>query len=246
MKKRLQTILAHAGVSSRRGAEELINSGRVKVNGRAVREKGFRVDPREQVISVDGRVLRLEEKHYYLFNKPGNVISTASDTHGRKKVTDYFRGIRARLYPVGRLDKDTTGAMLVTNDGELAHRLTHPSFEVDKEYRVTADKRLRPGALRRLREGVIIDGKKTSPCEVKFVRKQAEGFLYSVIIHEGRKRQVRRMFEAGGSGVLRLKRVRYAGLSLGRLKEGEYRELTEREMGVLSRSVKGKLADKGI
>jgi 23S rRNA pseudouridine2605 synthase len=240
MKKRLQTILAHAGVSSRRGAEDLIAAGRVKVDGRTVTEKGLRVDPEENEIFVDGKGLPQEKKHYFLFNKPKNVISTVSDTHGRKKVTDYFRNIKARLYPVGRLDKDTTGILLVTNDGGLAHRLTHPSFEIDKEYMALVKPRLSPESLRKLREGLRIEGKMTHPCSVEFRGDDAKGCSYKIIIHEGRKRQIRYMFKAVGSRVIELKRVRYAGLALGRLKEGESRELTEREVEHLRRLGKQK------
>ena len=134
MSKRLQTVLAHAGVASRRHAAELIESGSVKVNGKTVTEKGYRVDPDVHEILVDGRPIRKEEKKvYFLFHKPRDVISTVSDTHGRKKVTDFFKHVKARLYPVGRLDKDTTGLLLITNDGQVTHKLAHPSFEIDKE-----------------------------------------------------------------------------------------------------------------
>ncbi|MGB2601181.1 MAG: pseudouridine synthase, partial [Candidatus Omnitrophota bacterium] len=155
MKKRLQNVLAHAGIASRRRAAQLIENGKVKVDGKVVTEKGHRIDPEEHKILIDGRPLPKEEKKYYfLFNKPENVISTVSDTHDRKKVTDYFKKIKARLYPVGRLDKDTTGLLVVTNDGTLTHRLAHPSFEIEKEYRVTITGYLSQKDSKRLERGI--------------------------------------------------------------------------------------------
>lgn len=231
MKKRLQTVLAYAGVASRRQSAKLIEEGYVRVDGQTVTEKGMRVDPGKQVVLVNGRPLPGEEKkHYFLFNKPGDVISTAKDTHGRKKVTDFFKSVKARLYPVGRLDKDTTGALIMTNDGSLAHKLAHPSFEVDKEYRVTVRESASAEDTRRIEKGVELDGRNTVPCSVELVKKGPKGAVYSIKLHEGRKRQIRRMFEAVGSAVVKLERVRYAGLTLKGLKQGEFRELTEREI----------------
>ncbi|RKY43161.1 MAG: pseudouridine synthase [Candidatus Makaraimicrobium thalassicum] len=232
--KRLQSILAHAGVASRRHAAEFIANGRVKVDGRSVTEKGLRIDPAKHEILVDGRALPKEEKKYYfLFNKPGNVISTVRDTHGRKKVTDYFKEINARLYPVGRLDKDTTGALIMTNDGKLAHRLAHPGFEIEKEYRVTVSRCVSRDDIRKIGKGIEVEGKITAPCEIKLVKKDLKAAVYRVKLHEGRKRQVRRMFEAAGAVVTGLKRSRYAGLTLRGLKQGEFRPLTEKEVARL-------------
>ena len=154
MKKRLQTILSHAGAASRRSAVELIESGVVKVDGRKVTERGFRADPEEQEISVNGRKLSAEKKYYFIFNKPKNVISTAKDTHERRKVTDYFEGVKARLYPVGRLDRDTTGLLVVTNDGELAYRLMHPKFEIEKEYLVTIKPCVDNADIKKIEKGI--------------------------------------------------------------------------------------------
>ncbi len=224
-------MLAHAGVASRRRAAELIESGMVTVDGRPVIEKGFRLDPDRHEILVNGRPLPKEEKKYYfLFNKPKNVISTVTDTHGRKKVVDYFKGISARLYPVGRLDKDTTGILIITNDGKFAHALAHPGFEIEKEYTVTVEPPVPAKETRKLERGVEIEGKVTAPCEIKPGKKTPKGAIYRVKLHEGRKRQIRLMFEAAGAKVVALKRTRYAGLTLRGLKEGEYRELSEKEL----------------
>ncbi|MFH1552575.1 MAG: pseudouridine synthase [Candidatus Omnitrophota bacterium] len=234
MEKRLQTVLAHAGVASRRHAAELIESGKVQVDGRSVTEKGFRIDPQKHEILVNGRPIPTEEKKYYfLFNKPKNVISTVSDTRGRKKVTDFFKDINARLYPVGRLDKDTTGIIVITNDGEMAHKLAHPRFQTEKAYRVDVEPCVSIEDIRRIERGIELDGKVTAPCRIKLLNKSKERAVYRVHLREGRKRQIRRMFEAVGARVMELKRVRYAGLTLGRLQEGEFRNLTEKEVDSL-------------
>ena len=152
-----------------------------------------------------------------------------------KKVTDFFKTIDARLYPVGRLDKDTTGAMVITNDGKLAHKLAHPSFEIDKEYIAAVEGEIRRDDIKKITGGIKLDGKKTSGCEIIKVKKGLKLAVYRLRLHEGRKRQIRRMFEAAGGKVVELKRVKYAGLTLGRLREGEYRELADKEVERLMR-----------
>ncbi|MFH1309615.1 MAG: pseudouridine synthase [Candidatus Omnitrophota bacterium] len=237
MKQRLQTVIACAGIASRRASAKLVEEGKVKVDGKVVFEKGFRVDLDKNKIYVNGKLLpQKEKKYYFLFHKPKNVISTARDTHNRKIITDFFKDIQARLYPVGRLDRDTTGAIIVTNDGPLAHKLMHPSFEVEKEYMVLVKEALSSKALKELRMGVKLDEKLTSPCRIKEYKTEkdkvflSKGTIYCINLHEGRNRQIRRMFETCGTRVLELKRVRYAGLSLKGVKQGEYRELTEAEV----------------
>jgi pseudouridine synthase len=231
MKKRLQTVLAHAGIASRRKAAEMISEGRVTVNGKKVLEKGYRADPCKDIVKVDGKAIEPEiQKYYYVLNKPEDVISTVKDTHGRRKVADLFTGIDARLYPVGRLDKDTTGVLIVTNDGYLTNRLSHPSSEVKKEYLVVCDNRLSPSDIRGLEKGVPLDGKKTSPCSVSAFGGADGEFFYRIVIHEGRKRQIKRMFAAKGARVLRLHRSSYAGVKVSGLKKGSYRRLTGREL----------------
>lgn len=239
MKERLQTVLSHGGVASRRHAAEVIEAGKVAVDGVVVTERGFRVDPAEHEITVNGRPLSgTEAKFYFLFNKPKDVITTVTDTHGRRKVLDYFSGVKARLFPVGRLDKDTTGILIVTNDGELAHTLSHPSFEVEKEYEALVWAELPSRDIVRLERGVMLEEGKTAPCKIRLMGTGPRGATYRVVLHEGRKRQVRRMFDAVGSRVKELKRVRYAWLTLGKLREGEYRSLTAREVHALKERAK--------
>ena len=238
MKKRLQTVLSHAGVASRRHAVKLIEDGKVEVDGRPVTEKGFRVDPDKHEILVNGRPVHREKKYYFLLNKPKNVISTARDTHSRKKVTDLFKKVKARLYPVGRLDKDTTGIILVTNDGDLAHRMMHPRFEIEKEYMVTVEGALTQAGLRKIERGIKLDAKVTAPCNIEPIGKGKESAVFKVKLHEGKKRQIKRMFEEVGGRVTELKRVKYAGLTLGKLEEGQHRELSDQEVEKLKTLVK--------
>ncbi|MBD3296746.1 MAG: pseudouridine synthase [Candidatus Omnitrophica bacterium] len=234
MEKRLQNILAEAGVASRRASAELIESFQVKVDGKVVTRKGLRPDPGEHDITVSGKPLpERQKKRYFLLYKPPGMISTAKDTHGRDKILDLFRGIEQRLYPVGRLDKDTTGIILVTNDGKFANRLAHPRYEINKEYVVSVKRRLNSRDRKTLEKGVELDGKRTSPCSISFIKKEGDLCSYSINIHEGRKRQVRRMFASLGLKVHALKRTGYAGLTLKGLKPGEYRELTREEVSRL-------------
>ena len=224
---RLAKHLAHAGVASRRAAERLIFDGRVAVAGRTVTDPATDVDG-SQPITVDGRPVGAAEhdRAVYILNKPAGVVSTAHDTHGRKTVVDLVRADR-RLYPVGRLDADSTGLILLTDDGELAHRLTHPSFEVPKTYRaVVRNPPVREPALRKLREGVELDDGRTSPAKV---RRISSGEL-ELTIHEGRKRQVRRMCEAVGHRVETLERIAFGPLRLGSLPAGGHRRLSAAEI----------------
>ncbi len=227
---RLAKYLAHAGVASRRSAEALIAEGRVSVAGRTVTDPALDVEA-ASAVRVDGRELAgPEARVVFMLNKPLGVVSTARDTHGRPTVTELIPEADARLYPVGRLDAQTSGLILLTNDGELANRLTHPRFEVPKTY--TA--RLAGGApgeraLRALREGVVLEDGKTAPAEVRRVaRDQIE-----LTIREGRNRQVRRMCEHVGHPVLALERTRFGPLELARLPSGAHRQLTSRELELL-------------
>ena len=232
----MQTILALAGIASRRHAAELIESGKVSVDGVLIVEKGMRVDPVKHKIAVNGRLLPGEEKkHYYLLNKPSGYICTVTDTHGRRKISDIFTRVNVRLYPVGRLDKDTTGVIIVTNDGEIAYRLSHPSFKVDKEYIVTISGSITSREISKMRKGIDIDGRVTAPCEISEIRKTKDNTVLRIVIHEGRKRQIKQMFEVVGCRVVELDRVRYAGLTSGKLKCGEFRKLTEKEIEKLKR-----------
>jgi pseudouridine synthase len=231
MKERLQNILAEAGVASRRKSAELIERFEVRVDGKVVTSKGMRLDPDAHDITVGGKPLPAKEKkRYFLLYKPEGMISTVKDTHGRDKIVDLFGDVEQRLYPVGRLDKNTTGLILVTNDGDLANRLAHPRYEIDKKYLVSVRGRLSGRDREILQKGVELDGKKTSPCVIRFVKKEGDLSFYSVNIHEGRKRQVRRMFASLGHRIYALKRTAYAGLTLKGLEPGQYRELTGKEV----------------
>ncbi len=226
MQERLQKILAQAGIASRRKAEELIREGKVRVDGMVVTEMGVRVDPATQKIECNGRpVFSLEKKVYILLHKPAGFLSTVRDPQGRPIVTDLLPNIKERIYPVGRLDLDTEGALLLTNDGELAQAVLHPSREVKKTY--VAKIKGRPGSkkLAALSRGIELEGKKTWPAEITVLASEKQTTTIQIVIHEGRKRQVRKMFEAVGHPVLQLKRMAYGQLALGELKPGKYRFL---------------------
>jgi 23S rRNA pseudouridine2605 synthase len=224
---RLAKYLAHAGVSSRRAAEKLIGDGRVTVDGGTVTDPARAVDAHSRV-TVDGRALQgAEPRVVYALNKPVGVLSTARDTHGRPTVLELMGARGLRLYPVGRLDADSSGLILLTNDGELANRLTHPSFEVPKTYRATlAGGAVGAAALEALRLGVPLDGSPTAPARVRRLR----GNLIELTIHEGRNRQVRRMCEAVGHPVLELERIAFGPLRLGSLRPGAHRRLRAGEV----------------
>ena len=227
---RLQKYMAECGVASRRKAEELIAEGRVTVNGERITEMGVQVEETDEV-RVDGRVIRLEtEKRYVIYHKPAGEVTTVSDPEGRPCVLDHFRDYPVRLYPVGRLDYDSEGLLLLTNDGALTERLLHPSHQVDKTYlaRVTGSVSLEE--IRQLRQGVLLDDHKTSPAKVRVIKLETFATVVLVTIHEGRNRQVRRMFEETGHKVLQLRRVRFGPLELGGLPRGQWRELTPDEI----------------
>lgn len=229
--ERLQKVIAHAGIASRRKAEELILDGRVKVNGNVVKELGVKVGSSDK-IEVNGVPLEREEPVYFLLYKPRGVISSVSDDKGRKVVTDYFTHIEQRIYPVGRLDYDTSGVLLLTNDGEFANLLMHPSSEVEKVYVAKVKGVPSKEKLRTLERGVHLEDGKTAPAKVKLlsVDKKTQTSIVELIIHEGRNRQVRRMFDAIGHPVLKLKRERYGTLNLHGLNAGESKELTPHEV----------------
>ncbi|MEE4164528.1 MAG: pseudouridine synthase [Desulfocapsaceae bacterium] len=230
---RLQKYLASSGIASRRKAEEIIKSGRVRVDGTVITEMGVRVNPDLQVILCDGRRIRpraKEEAVYILLNKPRGYVTTVSDPQGRPVVTSLLKDIPARVYPVGRLDLDTEGALLMTNDGGLAHKILHPRFETNKTYEALVEGIPSPREIKRLRQGIIIDGKKTWPAVITLVKQKERTALYRVTIHEGRKRQIRKMFGAIAHPVRHLKRTAYGRLTLGSLKSGSYRFLSAEEL----------------
>jgi 23S rRNA pseudouridine2605 synthase len=230
--ERLQKVLAQAGIGSRRSCEELIAAGRVLVNG-AVAELGRRVDPDSDVVTVNGVPVSVRPGLvYYALNKPAGVVSTASDPEGRPTVTGLVPSA-PRVHSVGRLDIDSEGLLLLTNDGDLTFRLTHPSFGVEKEYLVAVHGRPKPSAIRLLRDGVDLEDGRTSPARVSLVAPDA----LRITIHEGRRRQVRRMCEAVGHPVLRLVRTRIGPIRIGRLPPGQWRELSQHEVRALERGV---------
>jgi 23S rRNA pseudouridine2605 synthase len=231
---RLQKVLAQAGVASRRSAEHLIEQRRVEVDGEVVREFGLRVDPEVAVIRVDGeRIPPIGPHAYLVLNKPGGVVTTMSDPQGRPSIADFVKDRQERLYHVGRLDTDTEGLLLLTNHGEFAHRLAHPSYEVSKTYVAEIDGVLKPGTIKRLLDGVDLDDGRAHADTVKVVSKAPGRTLVEMSLHEGRNRIVRRMFDAVGHPVRRLTRTAIGPVRRGNLRTGELRELDPKELGQL-------------
>lgn len=239
-KERLQKILAHAGVASRRKAEELIQQGRVTVNRRVVTQLGTRVDPSQDEIRVDGQQIQLTASQMYIMlNKPGGVLSTMEDARGRRALGDLVQ-VPTRLYPVGRLDAGSEGLILLTDDGELANVLTHPRYQHQKEYRVLVNGHPTDKTLAAWRRGVVLDGQLTAPAQVDLLRREKDSAVLRIVMHEGRKRQIRRMASLLGHPVRELKRVRLGPLHLGTLEVGQWRYLTSkeiRELEALKRSL---------
>ncbi|MBM3307011.1 MAG: rRNA pseudouridine synthase [Candidatus Eisenbacteria bacterium] len=235
---RLNRFLAQAGLASRRQADTLIAAGRVTVNGETVARLGTGVDPDRDSVALDGRPVALPASFtYVLLNKPPGFVVTMSDPQGRRTAAELVSGAGARVVPVGRLDAATEGLLLLTDDGELAHRVAHPSFELDKVYRVEALGVLSEGGRRTLEAGVELDGRTTAPAVVRVLSTSGNVTAAETTIHEGRKRQVRRMFEAVGHRVTRLVRIRLGPLALGDLPSGQWRPLTTAELGALRQAV---------
>ena len=237
--ERLNKLLARAGLSSRRGADRLIEEGRVCVNGAVVDQLGTRVDPQRDAVKLDGKRVHASSGPglYLLLNKPRGYVTTLSDPQGRPTVRDLLRSVSTRVFPVGRLDFHTEGLLLLTDDGELARDLMHPRKEVTKVYAVKVRGRPAVQALERLRRGVSIDGRRTRPAEVSLTRAAPNSWL-RVTVTEGRKHQVRRMLQAVGHPVLKLRRTGYGGVVLGDLAPGSLRPLTEGELRRLRRAVR--------
>lgn len=238
-KVRINKFLAMCGVASRRAADQMVLEGRVTVNGQLVVEPGSRVDPRKDEVIVDGKRMAEPEskKVYILFNKPRNVITTSHDELDRQQILDFI-DVPERVFPVGRLDRKTTGLLLLTNDGTLAHLLMHPSSQVQKEYLAALDEKFPPAMLQKLTSGMRLKdtGEKVSPCRAKILD---DGMSVLVGIHEGKNHQVRRMFSTLGFEVKRLDRVAYAGLTPGELRRGEWRFLSRKEVEKLYRLCSG-------
>lgn len=237
MEKRLQKILSEMGVASRRKAEELILEGRVTVNGRTA-TLGMKADPSKNHIKVDGKLLiRPEPKAYIIFNKPKNVVTSLHDPEGRTTVKDFLKGVKFKVFPAGRLDYDSEGLLLLTNDGDFAYALMHPSKQIPKTYLIKVKGIPEEEAIKKLRSGVRLKDGITAPATVKKVTKTANNSWFEITIHEGKKRQIRRMFEKIGHPVLKLKRTRINGIALGNLKSGEYRFLIPEELNKIKKEI---------
>ncbi|MCI5835391.1 MAG: rRNA pseudouridine synthase [Firmicutes bacterium] len=231
--ERLQKVIAASGYTSRRKAEELILNGKVTVNGKKVYELGTKVDTKDE-IKIDGNVISREDKEYYLLYKPRGVITSTSDDKARKTVTDLIN-TKKRIYPVGRLDYDTTGVLLLTNDGEFTNIITHPSKKIDKVYVAKVKGIVNYMDIKKLCNGVYIDGVKTSKAKAKIKKydKEKQTTIVELIIHEGKNHQVKKMFESLGYEVVKLKREKVAFFDLKGLKPGEYRSLTPKEVKII-------------
>ena len=246
MEVRLQKLIAGTGLSSRRKAEALIAAGRVMVNGKTVTEFGTKVDPSRDHVKVDGKHLSAAQPFVYLMlNKPKNVVSTLDDPGGRTTIKDYLRGVSVRVFPVGRLDFDSEGLMLVTNNGDLAQAMLHPRYHVPKTYLIKVKGVLTDEDIRSLERGVRLEDGMTSPAQVRKVRKVEANSWLEITIREGRKHQVKRMLESVGHPVIKLLRIRMGPLSLGDLQPGEFRFLTDREANALRRLVEERVASVG-
>jgi len=231
--ERLQKVLARCGVASRRESERIIEEGRVSVDGEVVTELGVKVDPARSRIEVDGTPVRAERKVCFLFHKPRGVLSTNAPSADKRRIIDFFAERRERLYPVGRLDADSEGLILVTNDGELANRLAHPRYEVPKTYRVLVKGRVDERVLKRLHHGVFLSEGKTGPAAVRVTHRAVRESVLELTIHEGRYREVRRMLAALGHPVMRLRRIAIGGLRDPKLRAGQWRPVNQNELAML-------------
>lgn len=234
MEERLQKVMAELGVASRRKCEELIAAGKVRVDGRVVNELGTKVDKQKAVIEVEGeRIGSDAKKVYVLLNKPVGYITSAKDQFGRPTVLDLVSEINQRVFPIGRLDYDTEGLLLLTNDGDLTYRITHPSHQITKTYRALVRGKVDTGAVEAFAKGLQVEDYVTAPAKLEIMKYMESNTLLQITIHEGRNRQVRKMCDAIGHKVLKLKRIRIGKLGLGDLKPGQWRYLTKDEVDYL-------------
>lgn len=239
MEERIQKIISGSGLASRRKAEELIEQGRVRINGRPCK-LGDKADPLKDIVSVDGENLFIERKKehtYLIMNKPRGYVTTVSDELGRRCVMDLLDGVEKRVYPIGRLDRNSEGLLLFTDDGDFANSIMHPSCHITKTYRVTVRPDISEEQLIQLESGVVIDDKRTFPAVVQVITKEKGRVVLQITIREGRNRQIRKMCEAVGLEVARLKRTSLGPIKLGMLKPGAFRELTPQELGALRNAI---------
>lgn len=231
---RLQKYIAMCGIASRRKAEEMIGEGRVQINGRIVNEMGIIVDPEKDIVKVDNKTIRKEKKKVYIMlNKPIGYVTTLKDEKDRKIITDLIEGVDERIFPVGRLDADTTGLLLLTNDGDLAYKLTHPSYEVSKRYIAIVEGVPNRSELEKFRNGMMIDRRRTAKASVKIAKRYENDAILDIEIHEGRNRQVKKMCEMINHPVKKLKRVAIGELGIGGIEVGNWRHLEEDEIEYL-------------
>ncbi len=231
--ERLQKYMAHAGIASRRKSEDIISKGRVKVNGKTVIEIGIKINPEVDIVEVDGQVINREDKIYLILNKPTGYVTTVSDPRGRKTVMDLIENVAKRIYPVGRLDYDSSGLLLMTNDGELTYILTHPSYEINKTYRVKVPGMANKNKLKLLEKGVMLKDGITAPAKIKNIKYNKDNTVFNITIHEGKNREIRRMCKKIGYNVMSLKRIALFNLKLGDLQTGSYRYLNREELSNL-------------
>ncbi len=229
---RLQKYIAQCGIASRRAAEKLILDGEISINGKIITELGTKVDPENDIIFFQGTPINpIKKKTYIILNKPQNHITTKNDTHDRPTVFDLLPEALQHLVPAGRLDKDTTGLLLLSNDGDFIYKITHPKFDLEKEYIVLAKGLLNQETIKQLEQGIIIENQKTYPAKISNIEhKTSSNTLFHITIHEGRKRQIRKMLEAVGHPVKKLRRIRIGHLKIEDLKTGKYRELSKQEL----------------
>jgi len=236
MAERLQKVMAEYGVASRRKSEEIIYAGRVKVNGRLVTEPGLKIDKERDVIEVDGNIIKSPEKKIYiLLNKPSGYITSVKDQFGRPTVLDLLKEISTRVFPIGRLDYDTEGLLILTNDGELTYKITHPRHSIDKTYRALVRGEVNGDDIKIFERGMAIEDYVTAPAKMEIVRYSKGNSVIDITIHEGRNRQVRKMCSAIGHDVIRLRRIKIGDIGLGGLKTGEWRYLKDSEIRYLKK-----------
>jgi len=236
MEERLQKFLADCGIASRRKSEELIKNGYVTVNGQVTRDMGTKINPDKDIVTYKGkRVKKTSSKVYIMLNKPAGYVTTTREQFNRKKVTDLIKGINTRVYPIGRLDYNSSGLLLLTNDGDMTFKLTHPGHEVEKTYIVKIKGLPSQDKIEKLRNGIEIDGRLTSTAKVELLSTNKKYSILKFVIHEGRNRQIRKMCSAIGHEVIDLKRISIGKIKLGDLKEGHFRLLTKSEIDYLSK-----------
>lgn len=233
---RLQKFLSECGVASRRKSEELISQGKVKVNGRPA-QIGDKINPKKDTVTVAGKkIVSTKTKYYIMLHKPRGFITTLSDEMDRKCVAELVKDIPERIYPVGRLDKDSEGLLLMTNDGDFANAMMHPKHHVPKTYRVTVRQKVTEDMVDQLAVGIVIEGRKTAPADVRVLLKEDTRTVLEIVLYEGRNREIRKMCESLGLDVIRLKRIQYGSIKLGMLAPGKYRDLTPEEVHKLMTS----------